>query len=263
MKHALLVLFAAMVWMGCRGGSSGDPPVHLNRNMDFQKNYGPQEENPFFSDNRAMRPPVPGTVARGMLREDSRFYDGRNENGSYVDEIPVPMTRELIVRGQHRFDIFCAPCHGRTGDGEGIITAGGYGYTPAPTFHSDRLRDEMQDGYLFDVITRGIRTMPAYAHQVPVADRWAIVAYIRALQRSQYAQEDDIPASALAEIEQQSTGAGAGQGGAGTDEGTGADTTGADTTGEDTDTEGGAANGGATQNGDGDTAPAPSAGGNQ
>ncbi len=251
MKHTLIVLLAALVWMGCRGTSSSDPPVHLNRNMDSQNRFDPQEANPFFADNRSMRPPVPGTVARGMLREDTRFYDGRTENGSYVDDIPVPATRELLLRGQRRFDIFCAPCHGRAGDGEGIITTGGYGYTPAPTFHSDRMR-ETQDGYLYDVITRGVRTMPAYAHQVPVADRWAIVAYIRALQRSQYAQEEDVPPSVRAEIEQQSAGAAGGQDGADADAAT------ADTTDE-----GGGPDDGDTQSSDGDTTAAPSAGGNQ
>ena len=205
MKHTLFVLIAALIWTGCRGTRDDDPPIHWNRNMDFQMRYDPQDVNEFFADNRAMRMPVPGTVARGMLREDTRFYDGRNENGSYVERAPVPMTRELILRGQERYDIFCAPCHGRVGDGEGIITTGGYGFTPAPTFHDERLR-AVQDGYLFDVITRGVRTMPPYAHQVPVADRWAIVAYIRALQRSQYAEEDDVPPSVRAEIEQQRAG---------------------------------------------------------
>ncbi len=210
MKHTLFILITALMWMGCRGTRSGDPPVHLNRNMDYQLRYDPQDENVFYADNRAMRMPVAGTVARGTLREDTRFYDGRSEDGAYVQSLPVPATRELILRGQDRFDIFCAPCHGRAGDGDGIITTGGYGFTPAPTFHEERLRG-VEDGYLFDVISRGVRTMPAYGHQVPVADRWAIVAYIRALQRSQYAREDDIPPDVRAQVRQSGAATTAGQ----------------------------------------------------
>lgn len=214
LNHISFVLLAVLLLAGCRGTQSSDPPVHLNRNMDFQSRYDPQTRNTFFDDNRSMRTPVPGTVARGMLREDERFYAGRNTDGSFLEEIPVPTTRELLLRGQRRYDIFCAVCHGRAGDGQGIIMTGGYGFTPAPTFHSDRLRD-IQDGYLYDVIARGIRTMPAYGQQVPVADRWAIVAYIRALQRSQYADEADVPPSIRAQIQQQAVGTGAGAGQAG------------------------------------------------
>lgn len=179
---------------------SDEPPVHLNLNMDFQERFDPQEANPFFADNRSMRPPVPGTVARGTLREDVAFYEGRTEGGSFVEEMPLPTTRELLTRGQSRYNIFCAPCHGGAGDGEGIITTGGYGYTPAPTYHSDRLRD-VADGYLYDTIANGVRTMPSYGHQVPPADRWAIVAYIRALQRSQYASPEDVPAGIRSDVE--------------------------------------------------------------
>ncbi len=120
--------------------------------------------------------------------------------------MPIPLTIELLEHGQTRYDIFCTPCHGAAGDGEGIITTGDFGYTPATTYHSDRLR-EVTDGYLYDVITNGVRTMPAYAHQIPVADRWAIVAYVRALQRSQNASESDVPAVLLDDIRR---GAGAG-----------------------------------------------------
>ena len=186
---------------------SDKPPVHLNLNMDFQERFDPQEANPFFADNRSMRPPVPGTVARGTLREDVAFYEGRTGGGSFVEEMPVPTTRELLMRGQSRYNIFCAPCHGGAGDGEGIITTGGYGYTPAPTYHSDRLR-EAADGYLYDTIANGVRTMPSYGHQVPPADRWAIVAYIRALQRSQYASPEDVPAGIRSDVERAAQDAG-------------------------------------------------------
>lgn len=236
-------LIALLVLAGCRGMQSDDPPIHPNLNMDFQERFDPQEANPFFEDNMAMRPPVPGTVARGLLLEDTEFYLGRTGTGEFVEEMPVPVTREMLLRGRERYDIFCAVCHGKAGDGQGIIMTGNYGYTPATNYHDERLR-EAPAGYLYDVITNGVRNMPSYAQQVPVADRWAIVTYIRALQRSQYATEDDIPPSVLARIEQGGsanidaarTGAGGGgtsadttqdaAGGAGEPE-AGADTTGA------------------------------------
>lgn len=201
-KATTLIILAALALASCRGTEQRHAPVHLNQNMDFQERYDAQEANAFFADNRSMRMPVPGTVARGMLREDVRFFEGRNEDGSYVDALPVPTTMALLERGQERYGIFCTPCHGGAGDGEGIITTGGYGYTPAPTFHSDRLREEVGDGYLYDVITSGVRTMPAYGFQIPPADRWAVVAYVRALQRSQYATEGDVPPSIRAQIRQ-------------------------------------------------------------
>ena len=187
---------------------SGEPPIHPNPNMDWQESFKPQEKNTFFADNAAMRKPPAGTVARGFLREDTRFYAGRTETGEYVERAPVPVTRELLERGQERYDIYCEVCHGKAGDGNGIIMTGtssitgeGYGYTPAPTYHSERLRN-VTDGYMYDVIANGIRNMPGYAQQIPVADRWAIVAYVRALQRSQNAQEGDVPASITAESQQ-------------------------------------------------------------
>lgn len=186
---------------GCRGIESDNRPIHPNLNMDFQERYEEQEFNDFFENGMAMRPPVPGTVAKGFLRDDVRFYSGQTEEGQYVEEVPVPVTQALLERGQERYDIFCSVCHGRAGFGQGVIMEGGYGYTPAPTYHKETLRDTA-DGYLYEVITNGVRNMPGYAQQVPVADRWAIVAYIRALQRSQNAQRENIPPSVLARIEQ-------------------------------------------------------------
>lgn len=199
-KATTLILFAAFALASCRGTEHGHTPIHLNLNMDHQERFDAQEANSFFADNRSMRMPVPGTVARGMLREDTRFYTGLSADGSYVAELPVPTTMELLERGRRRYDIFCTPCHGAAGDGEGIITAGGFGFTPAPTYHSDRLR-EATDGYMYDVIANGVRTMPAYDYQIPPADRWAIVAYVRALQRSQYAAESDVPPSIRSQIQ--------------------------------------------------------------
>ena len=191
----IVVLLGGMVLGGCRGSISEEPPVHLNQNMDFMERYDPQEASPFFADGRTMRPPVPGTVARGMLKDDTRFYLGREADGALVEEIPVPITRAFALRGRDRYNIYCAVCHGKAGDGEGIVMTGGYGFARIG-FHNDRLRQSV-NGYFFDVITNGIRTMPAYGQQIPVADRWAITAYLRVLQRSQNASESDVPFDVL------------------------------------------------------------------
>lgn len=200
----IAILFSAGLWAGCRGTLSDRPPIHLNQNMDAQEKFDAQEANPFFADGRAARPPVPGTVARGFLQEDPIFYRGRTADGAYTTDLPFEITEAVIARGQERFNIYCAVCHGRAGDGEGIIMTGGYGFTPAPSFHIDRLR-EVQDGYLYDVITNGVRNMPAYAQQISVADRWATVAYVRALQLSQNATEADLTPSEVARLEQEAT----------------------------------------------------------
>ena len=185
---------------GCRGMDHDQPPIHPNLNMDFQERFDPQERNPFFADNRSNRPLVAGTIARGFLREDVPFYEGRAADGAFVAEYPVRITREILDRGQERYNIYCSPCHGMAGDGTGIITTGGYGYTPAPTYHTERIR-AMPVGELYAVIREGIRTMPSYAAQVSVVDRWAIVAYIQALQRSQNAREGDVSEEILTEFE--------------------------------------------------------------
>jgi len=201
------LLVGALVLGGCRGLKSEDPPVHPNMNMDIQNRFDPQEANPLFADNAAMRKPPSGTVARGLLRADSRYFAGRTEAGEYVEQIPVPVNRAVLERGQERYEIFCTVCHGAAGDGNGIIMTGqsnvtgqGYGYTPAPTYHSERLR-EITDGYIYDVVANGVRNMPGYAQQIPVADRWAIVAYVRALQRSQNADAADVPQSVISDAQ--------------------------------------------------------------
>jgi mono/diheme cytochrome c family protein len=192
------VICAAAFFGGCRGMRSSEPPVRPQQNMFYQESFGPQRANPMFADGSAQRPPVPGTVKRGNLRtsENAAFYQGRSPDGALIPTIPVGVTQDLVERGLERYNIFCAMCHGYTGDGRGIIMVGnggqGYGYAPAPTFHSDYLRD-IEDGHLYEVITNGIRNMPSYAHQVNPTDRWAIVAYIRALQRSQAGTAEDIP----------------------------------------------------------------------
>jgi len=185
------VLLLALAVTSCyRGKPSEDPPIHPNPNMDDQPKYEAQERSEFFEDGATMRSPVPGTLARGDLREDSEFYQGRTSDGQLVRKMPVEINLELLKRGQQRYDIYCTPCHGGSGAGGGIVVK--KGYLPPPSFHIDRLR-QIEDGHIYEVITNGIRNMPAYNHQIPVNDRWAIVAYVRALQRSQNATLSDVP----------------------------------------------------------------------
>ncbi len=149
----------------------------------------PLQESDFFADGSTARRPVAGTVARGALHEDTAFWQGERD-GRLVTGFPEPVTLETLARGRERFNIFCAVCHGRAGDGEGMIPQRGF---PAPpTFHQERLR-AVPPGYLFGVMTRGYGVMAPYADRVSVADRWAIAAYIRALQLSQNARLDDVP----------------------------------------------------------------------
>jgi mono/diheme cytochrome c family protein len=181
----------ALVVTSCyRGKPSEDPPIHLNPNMDSQPKYEAQEESEFFENRMTMRPPVAGTVARGDLREDDAYYRGKNADGSLVARMPVDITMDLLQRGKERYNIYCSPCHDQTGSGKGIIIK--KGFLPPPSMHLDRLR-QSPDGHFYDVISNGIRNMPSYKHQIPVADRWAIVAYVRALQRSQNAKASDVP----------------------------------------------------------------------
>ena len=190
MFAVVAILLAAA--LGCtRGRPTENTPIHLNPNMDRQQKYLPQSESKFFVDGMTMRKPVAGTVARGELHEDNAYWRGRDDIDSVIAKIPIPVTMQLIERGQQRFNIYCSPCHGRTGDGRGIVVQ--RGLLPPPSFHDDRLR-KVGDGHIFDVISNGIRNMPSYRAQIPVDDRWAIVSYFRALQRSQNASINDVPA---------------------------------------------------------------------
>jgi mono/diheme cytochrome c family protein len=194
MKIFTLKLFLLMwmnIFISCsQERPSENPPVHLNPNMDDQAKYEAMEESQFFADKSAMRMPLEGTVARGQLNENSAYYQGKTANGKLVNKMPVKLTSILLERGQKRYNIYCTPCHGLTGSGQGIVIK--RGFLPPPSFHLDRLRD-IEDGHIFDVISKGIRNMPSYSYQIPVADRWAIVGYFRALQRSQNATLKDIP----------------------------------------------------------------------
>ena len=161
--------------------------------MDTQGKIKPYRASNLFENGSGMRMPVEGTVAQGFLKEDDAFYLGKTPGGEYVKKSPVPFTRSLLDRGQERFNIYCSTCHGLLGDGKGPIM--NYEYPIPPTsYHDDRLRN-IPDGELFNVISNGIRNMPAHKDQIPVLDRWAIVGYVRALQKSQHAQLTDIPAN--------------------------------------------------------------------
>lgn len=159
--------------------------------MADQPSYRPLAKSEFFADGRSARPAIPGTVARGQLQEDELLYTGRI-GGEAAETFPFPVTREILYRGQERFDIFCAPCHDRVGNGQGMIVR--RGFRSPPSLHIDRLR-ESRPGYFFEVISRGFGTMPDYAEQIPPEDRWAIAAYIRALQLSQQTALADAPES--------------------------------------------------------------------
>jgi len=158
--------------------------------MANQPKYDPLEPSDFFADGMSARPRIAGTVARGELAGNGFLETGKINNAD-ADGFPFPVTEQVINRGQERFNIYCSECHGRLGDGNGMIPSRGFRHPP--TFHSVSLRTA-KTGHFFDVMTNGFGAMPPYATQVPVPDRWAIIAYIRALQLSQNGTINDVPA---------------------------------------------------------------------
>jgi hypothetical protein len=159
--------------------------------MQVQPRQNPLSRSEFFPDQRSERPPVEGTVARGQLHEDTYFYTGKIGSNP-GDVMPFPVTRQVLERGRERYNIYCAPCHSRVGDGNGFVPSRGFARNP-PSFHILRLQ-KAPVGYFFDVMTEGFGIMPDYASQIPAQDRWNIVAYVRALQLSQNATQADVPA---------------------------------------------------------------------
>jgi len=159
--------------------------------MHNQPKYIPLREATFFADQRSARPLVAGTVARGQLHDDPLLDTGK-VNGADATVFPFPIDDNVMARGQERFNIYCSPCHGRTGRGDGMIVQ--RGYRKPPSYHQDRLR-AAPVGHFFDVMTNGFGAMPDYAAQLSVRDRWAVAAYIRALQLSENATMDDVPAA--------------------------------------------------------------------
>ena len=169
-------LAAMLVLAGCR------------QDMQDQPKFVPQRGTEFFADGRSARPQVENTVARGQMHEDAYFYTGLN-NGAEGNTYPFPVTMEVLQRGQERYNVYCTPCHSRVGNGAGMIVQ--RGYRPAGNFHTERLRNAPL-GHFFSVMTNGYGAMPDYAAQLTPADRWAVVAYIRALQLSQNASAADV-----------------------------------------------------------------------
>jgi mono/diheme cytochrome c family protein len=173
----LTPVFCLLAAAGCR------------QDMHNQPKYRPLRATTFFSDGSSARPLVEGTVARGTLQDDTAFFTGKSGN-TPIREIPLAIDQQLLNRGQERYNIFCTPCHDGTGSGRGMVVQ--RGYRQPPSFHDERLR-VADAGHYFDVMTNGFGAMPDYKAQIAAGDRWAIVAYIRALQLSQHATKADVP----------------------------------------------------------------------
>jgi len=198
-RGGLIFLIIGLALSGCtRERTSESAPIHLVPDMDNQGKYKAQSKSEFFADGSTMRLPVEGTIARGQLRDDPAYYTGKNAQGQYTDN-PNEITMELMERGRDQYNIYCSPCHSRVGDGRGIMIQ--HEYLPPPSFSDDRIL-KMKDGNIFEIISNGVRNMPSYAHQVNVDDRWAIIAYLRALQRSRTATASDVPLDFQDETEQ-------------------------------------------------------------
>ena len=179
LRPLALLAVAAMLALGCR------------QDMHDQPRIEPLEAHAFFADGQGSRIPPAGTIARGWLREDTALWEGVDAAGDAVADVPMPVTEELLLRGQERYEIFCSVCHGSTGGGDGMIVR--RGFKQPPPLYEQRLHD-MPAGYFYDVITNGFGVMSSYTKQIPMEDRWAIVAYLRALQLSQSAQLAELPA---------------------------------------------------------------------
>ena len=201
------VAAAALLPFACvykaRHSLSPLPRIHLIQGMDNQPRFESQQANPLFADLREERPPVPGTVARGRLDDDEALVTGARD-GRDLDTFPVRVSATLLARGRERFDIYCSPCHGLAGAGDGIVAVRAdrlqEGTWVQPTSLHDPTVLARPVGHIFKTITHGIRTMPSYGAQIPVADRWAIVAYVRALQRAGHAPVSTLSAEERAAL---------------------------------------------------------------
>ena len=190
--RALSIVAGALAVAGCR------------QDMHDAPRYEPLEASTFFANGQASRALVANTVARGLLREDTHLNEGK-VNGQLATTFPMPVTADVMARGRERFNVFCSPCHGKTGSGNGMVVQ--RGFRAPPSYHEDRLRNAPV-GYFFDVMTHGFGAMQDYASQLPPADRWAVAAYIRALQLSQRASLDDVPAERRADLDKPPSAAG-------------------------------------------------------
>ena len=171
--------------------------VACRQDMHNAPRVDPYEATDAFADGRGMRPLVEGTVARGHLNDDELMFSGKVD-GQFVDQFPFQVTHQVLERGRERFNIYCSPCHGRTGDGQGMIVK--RGFSPPPSFHDDKIRAQPV-GYYFDVMTNGFGAMQDYRMQLEPKDRWAVASYIRALQYSQRASVADVPSDKRGELD--------------------------------------------------------------
>jgi hypothetical protein len=187
-KRALLLPLAGIFLVGCS-----------RLDMQDQPKYKPQRPSDFFADGRSGRPEIEGTVARGEMQEDNAFFTGKDEQGADLEAFPVPVDKAFIERGRGRYDIYCAPCHGRLGNGLGMIVR--RGFKQPPSYHIERLRSAPV-GHFYEVITNGYGAMLNYASQVQPRDRWAIIAYIRALQFSQNVNAGELSAELRGKLPQ-------------------------------------------------------------
>jgi mono/diheme cytochrome c family protein len=177
---------------GCaRGCTSSRPPVHLNPSMDDQPKVLTQTASSFFYNGASMREPVPGTIPIGGLKEDAAFFTGKGADGQFVAAIPVTVDETLLERGRQRYVIYCQPCHDARGEGKGILFQ--RGNVPTASFHQEKIL-KYPDGQMFDIVTNGMGLMPAYRWPIPPSDRWAIIAYVRELERRQAARIAAAPA---------------------------------------------------------------------
>jgi mono/diheme cytochrome c family protein len=191
----LAAFLSFAILAGC-AGPQRRPPIEVWPDMDRQEKYKAQTESPLFSDGRSNRRPIEGTVAVGQLKQDSVLTTGVSE-GRWVGVNPAPVTRALLERGQERYNVYCTPCHDRTGQGQGIVPRkSGW----IPTNLMEQRVFEMPDGEIYSVISHGRRSMPGYKYQILESDRWAITAYVRALQRSTLGTVADVPESLRAEL---------------------------------------------------------------
>ncbi len=203
MRYVYLITFFAVVLavgaLGFRGSVATKPPLEVFPDMDRQAKYMPQAASPFFADGRADRPLPVGVVARGDLRPDAHLSAGRTPAGEFARGFPASLAIDnvLMARGKERFDIYCAVCHGQNGDGKGIVT--NYGWGAPVSFHSDLYR-AMPEGDLYNTITNGKNTMFGYGDKLDTRDRWAVVAYLRALQRAHHGSAADVPAAFKAKL---------------------------------------------------------------
>ncbi|MGE3508225.1 MAG: cytochrome c [Vicinamibacterales bacterium] len=186
-----LVLASTVALTGCaRGCTSSRPPIHINPSMDDQAKVLPQSASAFFFNGASMREPIPGTVAIGGLKEDVALFTGKGPDGQYVTEFPVAMSDALVERGHQRYAIYCQPCHDARGDGRGILFQ--RASVPTGNFHSEKIL-AYTNGEVFDIISNGRGLMPGYRWPIPPQDRWAIVAYVRELQRQRQARTANAP----------------------------------------------------------------------